>query len=169
MSVTSIEAYLNELSDVIAIESAQLNERTIILHEKLLAAERNRESLERKVKLVYEYSGANYDPSRIPIQDFGLLIELRNSLTHYKTHNNHTDHQPIKLLGKLRSKRILLGRGNEFLSSPAYSWFHEICTKETASWALKTCLAIITSMSSNLEPSIENILTGCLALEVENA
>ncbi|EGR2558700.1 hypothetical protein DX887_23190 [Vibrio alginolyticus] len=169
MSVTAIEAYLNELADVIGMELGRTETDLAILHESLLLAETKRESIEAKARIVCEYSGGKYDPSRKPVQDFELLIQLRNSLTHYKTHNTSNVNQPIKLLRKLRSKGILLGRSQEALSSPAYSWSHEVCTKQAAFWAAETCLAMVTFMSSNLDIRIKNIVTGFLALEVENA
>lgn len=167
LSVIAIEAFLNEVSEVIELESTYLDPNITSLGKALREGERSL-SIEDKVKMIFEHSGIDYDISKSPIQDFRLLVNLRNSLVHYKV-SKSADGRPIKLLRSLRSKNILLNHPKEFINSPAYSWFHEVSTQPAACWAYKTSLLIILAISHSLGSRLENILTGILAAEEENA
>lgn len=164
MSVSAIEAFINELSDVIEQESPYLDCQSIELGNKLLSAEERRLSLDDKVRIVVEHSGQSFDLSKRPLQDFRLLVELRNALVHYKTHNQTSRNslKPIKLLTKLRSKKILLNRPYVQRSSPAYTWLHDVSTVQAARWSTDTTLAVITYLSSTLNTRVKHILIGFL-------
>ncbi|HHC7384299.1 TPA: hypothetical protein ACN30P_003225 [Vibrio parahaemolyticus] len=164
MSVSAIEAFINELSDVIEQELPYLDCQSIELANKLFSAEEQRLSLDDKVRIIVEHSGEPFDLSKKPLQDFRLLVELRNALVHYKTHNHISKRswKPIKLLTKLRSKKILLNRPYIHQSSPAYTWFHDVSTVQAARWATDTSLAVITYLSSTLNTRVKHILIGFL-------
>lgn len=83
-AAASLEAYLNELSEVCDAYGQAANDETLKTMASILKdAEESRLPTTTKCTLAKKFlTGCNYDRGANPYQDFSLLIDLRNILIH---------------------------------------------------------------------------------------
>jgi len=119
--------------------------------------ERSHGSLQLKFQRArYAFTGEAYNTGALPFQDFALLVDLRNSLMHYKSPESfHVDangvltYTPAKILQRLRSKDILAERE----PSVTASWLLAIATVAMARWSCESAAAMVASLLSILPES----------------
>src|SRR5688572_1983741 len=81
--------------------------------------------------------GKTFDKSNQPFQDFRRLLQIRNSIVHFKW-----DKSPENAIKDLAQRKITLQKeGTEF------SWTMELCSLSCYKWAINTLVDMIHSFS----------------------
>ena len=95
-----------------------------------------RQKILTKFTVAVECTGSSMDLGREPAQSIKLLIDFRDSLTHYKPQWQGDNHEP--LFAELRKRLTVTPR-----ISHCNPWFpHQALSADTAEWAWKTSLAL---------------------------
>jgi hypothetical protein len=152
-SVLTLEAFLNEMSEMMRFPLPDKPKVVSVLAEFLQDAERSHASLESKFALAnWILSRKKFDRGIQPYQDFFLLVRVRNDLVHFKANDAFeeeyregigseavplgTTHQ--NLINRFSDKNILAEnmRGK-------VSWTALVKTKAVAEWSCKTAAYMI--------------------------
>ena len=148
-SVAALEAFLNEAAEL-AGDPYWDHEAISTFADIMADVERFR--LEAKLVLAgWIFSGKRLDKGQQPYQDFNLLIELRNSLIHYKPNPSIPDTSTPEqirhaLTEKFRSKNILADDEDPKLQP--YSWIYRFQTKAIANWSCRTAALMVKDLVS---------------------
>lgn len=96
--------------------------------------------------------GIPFDRGKSPYQDFNLLVDLRNMLTHLKPDKLGTE-KTRKLLSRLKSSNLIPDSlvPNYDPNSPEQRavWVHYVSTAKVAKWACNTAAAMIQEFWKN--------------------
>jgi hypothetical protein len=139
IAAAAAEAFINELAENIGIYRQNASDRNPDAITPRMAAaadavfklERKRASIHQKYLAVSKaLSGRKFPKSRGPYKDFGLLIELRNSIMHLKPVRPSEPHPGEKVT------RALVHRGIAIDTGPlvSFPWFNRLETPAVATW-----------------------------------
>ena len=140
-SVVALEGFMNEAAEL-ASQPAPLVIASLPPAVKAFARlteEVEQSNLKLKFLLArHVFTGETYDTGALPFQDFALLVDLRNSLVHYRSlesfdvdQNGVPTFTPAKILDRLRSKQILAEQD----PTVAASWLLIVATVAVARWS----------------------------------
>ncbi len=145
-SAAAFEGFLNGVAELgrlmPSLAAAPENRRAMAAFDVLAAAENSRLQPTTKCQLFsIACGGEAWRPGEAPLQDLGLLFELRNSLVHMKPLDRFervdplpapVTHKPAKILEKLRSRNIVPPPQENL------SWMMHVGTRAVAEWAFST-------------------------------
>jgi hypothetical protein len=148
-SVIGAEAFINETaelaSDMIPGEESEPRKLKAFV-DFIKQAEEAHGSLEFKYHIArWVFSGEVPDKGINPYQDFDLLVDVRNTLVHFKLLEkikfveDGVLMEPPKLLERLRSKNVLV-EPPPGMNTP---WLFRILTEDMAIWACSTSSAMV--------------------------
>jgi hypothetical protein len=90
--------------------------------------------------------GAPFDQGKLPYQDFDLLVDLRNAITHLKPDKLSSD-KTRKLLSCLKNRNLmpdyLVSDYDPAISEQRAIWVHYVSTAKVAKWACNTAAEMI--------------------------
>jgi hypothetical protein len=96
--------------------------------------------------------GTPFDRGKSPYQDFDLLVDLRNALTHFKPDKVGSE-KTRKLLARLKSSNLipdsLLPNYDPNTPEQRAVWVHYLSTAKVAKWACNTAAAMIAEFWKN--------------------
>lgn len=168
MAVASLEAFLNELAEFVAVADANgwhQNEdfanklRTYAIEHRRLVNGRAREQTKEKFSaahFVLKGSAPNWGQG--PFQELGLLIAVRDDLVHIKpadqfTRGNDGNIQ-VQAPGRVQElQRRGLSRRRE--GSPHSGWFDLLMTPELAAWAPRIARHAMSAVLDAFPPETE--------------
>lgn len=164
-SVAALEGFINETAELASYPvppgAGEKPPSVASLATLISEADKDRRaSLGLKFQLArYCLTGAAYDISQLPYQDFSLLIDLRNSLIHYRSLETLSQNEdgvlvfnPAKILARLRAKNVTgVIDGEERAKHPIVTlWLNRISTVAVARWSCRTASAMVYSVLDSL-------------------
>jgi hypothetical protein len=163
-SVLTLEAFLNEMSEMMLFPLPDKPKVITVLAEFLQDAERSHASLESKFALAnWILSKRKFDRGVQPYQDFSLLVRLRNDLVHFKVNDVFEEDGPEglkngaaplgnthrNLINRFSDKNILADN----MSGKKVSWTALVRTKAVAEWSCRTAAYMITDFCTKVPRS----------------
>jgi hypothetical protein len=149
--VVSLEAFLNEATEMASDFSKEASELEVVKTFSQVLTDAERLPLESKFVLAnWILTGRSIDRGAQPYQDFALLLSIRNELVHFKPNESfdvvvipgEMERRQKAVLQKLRSKNILADlRG-------AYAWTSPLTTKAVAEWSCDTVSGMVSDLVS---------------------
>jgi hypothetical protein len=165
MAVASLEAFLNELAEFVAVADANGWHQDVDFASRLhayaiehgrLVGGRAREQTKEKFSAAHLLlKGTSPDWGQAPFQELGLLIAVRDDLVHIKpadqfTRGNDGNIQ-VRAPGRVQElQRRGLSRRRE--ESPHSGWFDLLMTPELAAWAPRTIRHAISAVLEAFPP-----------------
>jgi hypothetical protein len=158
-SVVALEGFMNEAAELATqpVPPGGPSQPPAVKTFARLTEEVERSNLKLKFLLArHVFEGEPYDTGALPFQDFALLVDLRNSLVHYKSldsfdvdENGVLTFTPAKILERLRSKQILAEQD----PGVAASWVLIVATVAVARWSCASAAAMVGSILDVLPES----------------
>lgn len=159
-SVAALEGFINEAAELashsVPPELGGTPQSIATFAALLLEAEKSRAGLGLKFQLARQsLLGETYDVSRLPYQDFALLVDLRNVLIHYRSLETFEPNpggiptfNPARILDRLRAKNVTaeFEGEDEVQSQVITSWLNRISTIAVARWSCRTASAMVISV-----------------------
>ena len=142
MAVVTAEAFINELPDCIHAGESSLpvTPEMLICATLLEEAEEQRKSILEKYQIAARaLSGKGFAKGRAPMQDFALLVSIRNQIVHFKPAWSNQKHTARKLVAGLEQ------RGISTVSAKGYQlpWLNVLEDSKVATWACETTRAMM--------------------------
>jgi hypothetical protein len=160
LAAATTEAFINELTDLVALQRDAAYRRTNPISVPLRAfADALQEIEEARGSLTLKYliasqtlSGCTFDKGCNPYQDFDTLVKLRNDLMHLKPRDAFVEPedggpfrvQPPRYIKSLQQR----GLGHIPPAGVSISWVNILQTAQMAVWACDTALNIILAVLS---------------------
>ncbi len=153
-SVIALEGFINESVELATQPlppGTQPNPQSVADFATLLTeVERGRGSVQLKFMLARQaFANQTYDPSIMPYQDFGLLIDVRNALVHYRSRESFVQDEtgimtfnPAAILERLRSRNILSVDEPDSIAP----WILRVATVAAARWACGVASGMVYSV-----------------------
>jgi hypothetical protein len=142
MAIVAAEAFINELPECIRAGENSLPVTPEMLNcaELLDRAEKERESIVEKYQIAARaLSGKAFAKGRALLQDFILLVRIRNEIVHLKPAWSSQNHAGRKLSASLEQ------RGMSTVSASGFTlpWLNVLEDPKVATWACETARAIM--------------------------
>lgn len=154
LAASSTEAFINEIPESIETYRRmapemlpRIDPRFWALSDVLTELESSRGSLTAKYLMAAHVLGRPYDRGANPLQDFELLVTLRNEVMHLKPRDRVVEGE--NRIQFPRYATVLQQRGllKHPPGSPVISsWFDEVQTPQLAEWACDTARAMVRSL-----------------------
>jgi hypothetical protein len=144
LATASTEAFINELAEVIAVDTAA-PAALAALASAVLQIEAQHGRTQDKYLAASKALGAEFDQGVQPWQDFALLIRLRDALIHLKPIEQTDEHgQPTipKLIAPLEQNQMTY----PIESGVHADWTLRIMTDKVAVWAYDAALSILKAL-----------------------
>ncbi len=159
-SVAALEGFMNEAAELashpVPPGMGETPPSVATFAALLSEAERGRASLGLKFHLARQsFANATYDVSRLPYQDFSLLIDLRNCLIHYRSQETLVQNEdgvltfsPARILDRLSARNVtaVFDGEREAEGLVVASWLHRVSTIAVARWSCQAASAMVFSV-----------------------
>jgi predicted transcriptional regulator len=173
-SVLTLEAFLNEMSEMMIFPLPEKPTVVTVLAEFLQDAERSHASLESKFALAnWILSKKKFDRGVQPYQDFCLLVRLRNDLVHFRVNDVFEEEdypEELKNDAGFKNEAVQLGNTHqnlinrfsgknilaENMSGKKVSWTALVKTKAVAEWSCRTAAYMITDFCTKVPRSYKS-------------
>jgi len=138
--VASLESFINEVCIQEIERREETGENTKCLKEIIYGNGRRGLEIRGKWQAVAMcLHSKNFDKGLPPWQDFDRLVDLRNSLLHYRSELSELGYVPKFLISLFRSLGLLAARRKTSpLKEGSWHWTRIICTLTMGEWAFKT-------------------------------
>lgn len=157
MAAISTEAFINELMEVVEIDSdspllisTPHSPRLLAFAKVLREIEESHGTLTLKYLMASQIlSGVMFDKSSSPFQDFRLLVSVRNDIVHLKPKDKFADDPNVPL--SVTPPKYIASMQQRGIARPQnpgvnMSWFNILQCDETARWACDSALRIIAAV-----------------------
>ncbi len=162
-SVVTLEAFIGEFAELAHISQSHKMHRIADVLDEL---EDNRAQLGLKFLVLSELlGGKTYSKGSQPYQDFRLLLEVRNKISHKKP--EFLRFTEDKIVSKFITRKLCRApaRTGPITLSDLPHWLRDISTPAAARWACNVVARMIKTLSSSLPDDAEEIRSLCVKFD----